>query len=205
MTAVTVELSPVTAEHSPEERALLLQIARLAIEKTLGGEMVETVAPSDRLGDLRGAFTSLHLDGDLRGCMGYLEAIHPLYRTVAETAICAAFFDPRFLPVTAEEAHALQIQISVLTAPRPILADEVVVGRHGLIVSAGSRRGLLLPQVAVEHGWGAEIFIEQTCLKAGLHPQAWRYGGRWKGFAPRFLGSVNFSPRNVLRLFFRRG
>jgi len=188
VTAVTVALPPVAAEHSLEERALLLQIAHLAIEKTLGGETVETAAPSERLGDLRGAFTSLRLDGELRGCMGYLEAIHPLYRTVAETAICAAFFDPRFLPVTAEEARALQIQISVLTSPRPILADEVVVGRHGLIVSAGRRRGLLLPQVAVEHGWEAEIFIEQTCLKAGLHPQAWRYGAALEGFCAEVFG-----------------
>ena len=97
-----------------------------------------------------------------------------LARAVAETACAAAFEDSRFLPVSSEEAPELKISLSVLSPLVPIKAEQVEVGRHGLVISDGRRRGLLLPQVAVEHGWDRETFLEQTCHKAGLPMDAWK-------------------------------
>src|SRR5271165_1538541 len=149
---------PTTSEYSQEERKLLLRLAHRSIEAALQGEKVELTAPSPHLAEMRGAFTTLHLRGRLRGCIGYVVPTHSLYRTVAETAQAAAFDDPRFSPVTAEEAPDLKIEISVLSPLQPIRPEEVVVGRHGLIISKCSRRGLLLPQVPVEWGWDRETF-----------------------------------------------
>ena len=100
----------------------------------------------------------------------------------------AAFHDPRFLPVSPEEAPGLEVEISVLSPLRPIAPEEVVVGRHGLVVSRGSYRGLLLPQVAVENGWNAATFLEQTCLKAGLPTDAWQHGAILQGFVAEVFG-----------------
>src|SRR5271169_651333 len=142
-----------TAEYSQPERELLLGLAHRAIEVALEGRKLDLTSPSGHLDEMRGAFTTLHLRGKLRGCIGYVVPTHSLYRTVAETAQAAAFEDPRFQPVTAEEAPGLSIEISVLSPPRPIRPEDVVVGVHGLIVTQGSRRGLLLPQVPVEWHW----------------------------------------------------
>jgi AmmeMemoRadiSam system protein A len=122
----------------------------------------------------RGVFTTLYLGDQLRGCVGYALPIRPLYRAVGETARAAAFEDSRFWPVTPEEASELKISLSVLSRLFPIAPGQVEVGRHGLVISDGSRRGLLLPQVPVENGWDRETFLEQTCRKAGLPREAWR-------------------------------
>jgi len=159
---------PTTSEYSQGERKLLLRLAHRSIEAALQGEKVELTAPSPHLAEMRGAFTTLHLHGRLRGCIGYVVPTHSLYRTVAETAQAAAFDDPRFSPVTAEEAPALRIEISVLSPLQPIRPEEVVIGVHGLVVTKGRHRGLLLPQVPVEWQWDRETFFAQTCLKAGL-------------------------------------
>ena len=119
---------------------------------------------------------------ELRGCVGYVAPVAPLYRAVAETARAAAFEDSRFLPVTQEEAPRLEVSLSVLSPLFPILPGAVEVGRHGLVISHGGRRGLLLPQVAVEHGWDRETFLEQTCRKAGLPLDAWRKGATIEAF-----------------------
>ena len=137
---------------------------------------------------MRGAFTTLHLRGRLRGCIGYVIPTHSLYRTVAETAQAAAFDDPRFPPVTAEEAPHLKVEISVLSPLQPIRPEEVVTGVHGLIVSKGGRRGLLLPQVPVEWGWDRETFLSQTCRKAGLPPDAWRQDIDLQAFTAEVFG-----------------
>jgi AmmeMemoRadiSam system protein A len=92
---------------------------------------------------------------------------------VAETAQAAAFDDPRFAPVTEEDAPLLTVEISVLSPLQPIRPEEVVVGVHGLVIAKNGRRGLLLPQVPVEWGWDRETFLAQTCLKAGLTPDSW--------------------------------
>jgi AmmeMemoRadiSam system protein A len=176
-------------EFTPEQRRLLLGIARAAIASGLAGEPLPDVpppslslaAPSSStspswagLMEPRGVFTTLYLGDQLRGCVGYALPIRPLYRAVGETARAAAFEDSRFWPVTPEEASELKISLSVLSRLFPIAPGQVEVGRHGLMISDGSRRGLLLPQVPVENGWDRETFLEQTCRKAGLPREAWR-------------------------------
>jgi AmmeMemoRadiSam system protein A len=162
-----------TSEYTQEERELLLQLAHHSIEAALSGRKLDLTPPNSHLGEMRGAFTTLHLEGRLRGCIGYVVPVHPLFQTVAETAQAAAFDDPRFQPVTPGEAPHLKVEISVLSPLRPIRPEEVVTGVHGLIVSRGGRRGLLLPQVPLEWNWDRETFLSQTCLKAGLPPDAW--------------------------------
>jgi len=164
-------------EYSPEERELLLRIAHAAIASALEKRELDASVPAqfaDHLSEPRGAFTTLYSKGKLRGCVGYPTALLPLYRTVIETARAAAFDDPRFVAVTPAEASDLRISISVLSPLRPIAAEAIDVGRHGLLITGGSRRGLLLPQVPVEHGWDRVTFLEQTCAKAGLPQDAWR-------------------------------
>lgn len=144
--------------------------------------------PSLHFSQLRGAFTTLYLDQKLRGCVGYPIAIVPLYRTVIETARAAAFDDPRFSPLTLIEAREVKVSLSVLSPLQPILADEVEVGRHGLVISLNGYRGLLLPQVPVERGWNRLTFLEQTCRKAGLPTNAWREGSVIEAFTAEVFG-----------------
>lgn len=183
------EISPIDnkeiqarAEYSPEERQLLLQTAHEAIVSSLQRREISTHPPSPHLAQPRGGFTTLYLNGKLRGCVGYPLAAFPLFQTVIETARSAAFEDPRFLPVTLEEVRQIAVSLSVLSPVRPIAADEIEIGRHGLIVSLGPRRGLLLPQVPLEHGWDRVTFLEQTCHKAGLSLDAWRQGATIEAF-----------------------
>jgi AmmeMemoRadiSam system protein A len=175
-------------EFSPEERKLLLSLAHQSIQASLHGQNFDVRPPSSHLAEPRGAFTTLHLQGKLRGCIGYVLASQPLYRTIAETARAAAFDDPRFQPVTPDEAPDLKVEISVLSVPQPISSECVVLGKHGLIVAQGSRRGLLLPQVPVEWGWDRETFLSQTALKAGLAPDAWRTGADLQAFTAEIFG-----------------
>ncbi len=130
-----------------------------------------------------GAFVTLktHPDGRLRGCIGYPEPVLPLSRAVVRAAISAATQDPRFYPLTPAELPRVTVEVSVLTPPEPLMAEDrerlpemIVVGRDGLIVRAGPWSGLLLPQVPVEWGWDSREFLDQTCLKAGLSPGCWR-------------------------------
>src|SRR5664279_1733066 len=180
--------TPRVSEYSQEERELLLQLAHRSIEAALAGRKLDLTPPSAHLGEMRGAFTTLHQGGKLRGCIGYVIPMHSLYRTVGETAQAAAFDDPRFQPVTDEEAHQLEIEISVLSPLRPIRPEEVVTGVHGLIVTKGGRRGLLLPQVPVEWHWDRETFLSQTCLKAGLPPDTWMQGIDLQAFTAEVFG-----------------
>ena len=145
-------------------------------------EPIDTTAPTPHLGELRGAFTTLHLQGRLRGCVGYVAAVYPLYRTVAETAVAAAFGDTRFNPVGIEEAPHIRTEISVLSPVFPIRPEDIEIGKHGLLITKDSRRGLLLPQVPVEHGWDRLMFLTQTCCKAGLPPDAWKHGATLEAF-----------------------
>ena len=178
------------AEYSPEERRILLRLAHAAIEAALEDRSLDLNPPNEHLAENRGAFTTLHLRNKLRGCIGYVFPAQSLYRTVADTARSAAFDDPRFNPVTPDEAPELKVEISVLSPLRPISPEEVVIGKHGLVVTYGGRRGLLLPQVPVEWGWDRTIFIEQTCMKAGLPPDAWLRGAELQGFTAEVFGDV---------------
>jgi AmmeMemoRadiSam system protein A len=169
-------------EFSPEERSLLLRLAHQAITATLEQREISLEPPSAHLAEPRGAFTTLYYRGGLRGCVGYVFPVTPLYRTIAESARGAAFDDSRFSPVTQDESLELQVSLSILTPPQPIQADQVEIGRHGLLISLGPYRGLLLPQVPVEHGWDRIAFLEQTCRKAGLPPTAWQTGATLQAF-----------------------
>jgi AmmeMemoRadiSam system protein A len=186
-----VPLSPpdVKPEYNVEERKFLLQIAHESIVSALQRHDLPSLAASSHLAELRGVFTTLYLEGRLRGCVGYPSAILPLYRATVETARAAAFEDPRFAPLTRAEANEIQISLSVLSRLRPITPEEIQIGRHGLVISEGPRRGLLLPQVPAEHGWDRTTFLEQTCLKAGLPPDAWRRGASIEGFTAEVFGN----------------
>ena len=183
--------SPVAAEsgeYSQDERALLLRLAADSILSALEHREISFDPPSDHLAQPRGVFTSLHLHGELRGCVGYVLPVSSVYRAVAETARAAAFEDTRFYPVSREEAPALEIELSILTPPYAISAEAVEVGRHGLLVSMAGHRGLLLPQVPIEHGWDRETFLQQTCRKAGLPVDAWRKGALIEAFTAEVFG-----------------
>lgn len=161
-----------------EQRGRLLWIARESIEQVLAGSRLELdlATLDDELKRPSGAFVSLHDDGgDLRGCIGSIHAVAPLAHAVASSAVNAAFRDPRFPPVTHHELATLHIEISVMSPIQLIASiDEIEVGRDGLIISRGSRAGLLLPQVATDYAWDRETFLSQTCIKAGLPAECWR-------------------------------
>lgn len=165
---------------SEEARRQLLTLARGTLEADFRGEPPPRLG-SDRaetFGEPRALFVTLRKQGQLRGCIGTLAPEGDLTRSVPRFARQAAFADPRFPALTAEELPACTIEISVLTPPRPVAdAHEIVVGRDGLIIELGGRRGLLLPQVATEWGFDRERFLAEVSRKAGLPPDAWRHAG----------------------------
>ncbi len=173
---------PFVLAVTEEDRRFLLHTARVAILDCLKKQKRPVPAPGQECSKLvsmeLGAFVTLELDGTLRGCIGQLTGQGPLYATVARMACAAAFKDHRFAPLTAEEAEQVTLSISIMgpVCPCPD-ATRVKVGRHGLVVQRGAHTGLLLPQVAVERGWDREMFLDQTCCKAGLAPGVWRVSG----------------------------
>lgn len=175
-------------EFSPEERTLLLQLAHESILSALEHREMALDRPSPHLAEPRGAFSSLYLHGQLRGCVGYVQPVSAVFLAVADTARAAAFQDTRFHPVTLDEARDLQIELSILSVPQPLAPEAVEVGRHGLLISMAGCRGLLLPQVALEHHWDRATFLEQTCRKAGLPPDAWQKGAAIEAFTAEVFG-----------------
>jgi AmmeMemoRadiSam system protein A len=167
---------------------LLLRLAHESILSALEARAIPLDPPSPHLAQPRGVFTTLHLSGQLRGCVGFVLPVDSVYRVVAETARAAAFEDTRFYPVTLEEALQLQVELSILSPPLPIAAEAVEVGRHGLLIGMHGRRGLLLPQVPVEHHWDRVIFLQQTCRKAGLPLDAWEKGATIEAFTAEIFG-----------------
>ncbi len=176
------------SEFSHEERTLLLQLAHDSILSALENHEVSLDPPSPHLAEPRGAFTSLYLNGELRGCVGYVLPVSSVYRAVIDTARAAAFEDARFYPVTIEEARQLNIELSILSPPLSISPEEVEVGRHGLLISLAGQRGLLLPQVPAERNWDRITFLQQTCRKAGLPPDAWQRGALIEAFTAEVFG-----------------
>lgn len=162
------------------ERDMLLKLARQTVTAVLNGQPPPSPADSDVPADVRrdgACFVTLQNRGDLRGCIGNMIAQGPLYRAVIRNAVSAATEDYRFAnnPVTARELPQIHIEISYLTPMRRISdVREIVIGRHGLYIVSGNRRGVLLPQVAYERGWSRGEFLEQVCHKAGLPPDAWK-------------------------------
>lgn len=167
-------------EHfAPADQSRLLAIARQALE--LRVRRLPAAAPDTRTPlDLpRGAFVSIHRGPHLRGCLGRITPDWAIGRVVAYLAEAVSHADPRFDPVGLDELGDLHIEVSVLTPEREMKrVEEIQVGRHGLIVERGGRRGLLLPQVAVEHGWDPVTFLDHTCLKAGLPSGTWLLDAR---------------------------
>ncbi|MBN2322412.1 MAG: AmmeMemoRadiSam system protein A [Spirochaetes bacterium] len=162
-----------------EEKRALLDLARSTIRARLDRTPPPSEdAPSSTLKEPRGAFVTLHKKGALRGCIGIVEAIKPLWRTVSEMALASAFSDPRFPPLLKEEYDGIEIEISVMSPVRKVdTVDEIEVGTHGIIIKRGFQQGLLLPQVATEEGWDRETFLEHTCYKAGLGGGCWKRQG----------------------------
>src|SRR6267154_964848 len=160
---------------SNDDCRALLDLARRAISTAVIEKQILDIPPySAALAHPAAAFVTLHRNGQLRGCVGQVESPGPLAETVARAAISAAIHDSRFPEVRADELEKLEIEISVISVPEPILPEAIVIGFHGLLVVNGEKRGLLLPQVAGERKWSAERFLEETCDKAGLPPDVWR-------------------------------
>lgn len=129
--------------------------------------------------ELRGVFVTLHLEGQLRGCIGYPYPVMPLGKAIVDSAINACSRDPRFACVLPSELKRIEVEVTILTkpetydVPKKKLPELVRVGKDGLIVTKGPHSGLLLPQVAPEWGFDSLEFLGQTCVKAGLPPDAW--------------------------------
>jgi AmmeMemoRadiSam system protein A len=157
-------------------RTVLLSIARGAIHAAVTGAQAPAVSDAAILHEERGVFVTLTHGGRLRGCIGRIEADIPLSALLPLMAVASATEDPRFPAVSARELDGLHIEISLLT-PLALLASPgtIEIGRHGLLVHARGRRGVLLPQVAAEYGWNADEFLAQTCLKAALPADAWKH------------------------------
>jgi uncharacterized protein len=166
-------MMPILDEAAKKE---LLALARATLSSYFEtGRAPEYLAENPELVRLSGAFVSLHNGEDLRGCIGILSADVELYRTVQRCVLSAALEDTRFHPVSGEEVGDLKIEISVLSALERVADVQLIdPGRHGLMISLGGSRGLLLPQVASKYGWDRETFLAQTCRKAGLPAHAWR-------------------------------
>jgi len=173
-------------ELSLEEGAFLVKLAREAVEKAFVGEKVklERGKPSSKLWKRGAAFVTIEKlragSKELRGCIGFVEPVAPLVEVVVDAALAAAFEDPRFPPLRASELPFVTFEVTVLSEKKPLPSSPlerpkfVEVGKMGLIAKRGPFSGLLLPQVAVEHGWTSEEFLEYTCIKAGLDPSCWR-------------------------------
>jgi len=160
---------------SKEEKRILLVTARNSIISRLEKKDVRFPRPTDLLLKECGAFVTLHKQGKLRGCIGYITAVKPLYKTVREVARSSAFSDPRFPPVTEDEIPLLEIEISVLTPLKRITSlDEIELGTHGIMIKRGFSSGLLLPQVATEQNWDRDTFLTHTCFKAGFPGDCWK-------------------------------
>lgn len=174
--------SPTIGGHElgAADRAALLRLARETLTAWSGRRPLPALPDVAGARERRGAFVTLTERGALRGCIGHLGSDRPLAEVVREMTVAAAQDDPRFPPVGPDEAQGLRLDISVLTEPQaldPVNPEQIAVGRDGLIVRRGARSGVLLPQVAVEHGLDAAAFLSAACTKAGLAPAAWRERG----------------------------
>ncbi len=161
-----------------------MKTAREIIEKHVKGEEIENIPLPKKFDAKGGVFVTLNKypSGDLRGCIGYPEPVFSLKKAIPQAAVSATQ-DPRFFPLGPKELDEITVEVTLLTPPEDVefddpfeLPEKIECGRDGLIISKGPYSGLLLPQVPVEHGWNVEQFLDHTCLKAGLIPDAWRKG-----------------------------
>ncbi len=180
------------------DRRALLDLARHALtQSVLHGGLPDIPPPAGGLAEPAGVFVSIHHQGRLRGCLGKVEAIASLAEAVVFCAVSVSRDDPRFEPVRAEELPGLEIEISVLSRLEPITPEQIEVGRHGLLVRRGVFRGLLLPQVPAHYHWSSERFLEEACVKAGLHREAWRDPEtRIEAFTAEVFSEAEFHPES---------
>jgi uncharacterized protein len=166
----------VQKELTPNEKSALLDIARKAIEMYIQtGETYIEPREEMSLNVRSGCFVTIKQNGRLRGCIGNFQSELPLFREVTEMAVASATKDPRFYPLKAEDLQSITLEISVLSPLHKIEGiEEIEVGSHGIYLEKGYYRGVLLPQVAIEHQWDRETFLKQTCLKAGLPTDSWK-------------------------------
>ncbi|HXJ17525.1 MAG TPA: AmmeMemoRadiSam system protein A [Candidatus Polarisedimenticolia bacterium] len=183
------------------EKQLLLELARRAVTAAVERrEFLETLPEEAKLSRSGGAFVTLHHRGRLRGCIGQIVSTGSLPRIVAYSAKAAALEDPRFPPVRTDELAELEIELSVLSLLEEIAPERVEAGKHGLIVSRGGQRGVLLPQVATQFRWTAERFLEETCVKAGFERDAWRESGtQIYAFTAEVFSESEFCPDRYAR------
>ncbi len=167
---------------NPKDGQALIRLARDAISSTLIKRKIEISDDiKKKFSEKSGVFVTLYKGDELRGCIGYTEAIFPMWQAVTKAALAAAFEDPRFPRIENNEMDKIRIEMSVLTEPELIdvkdpnkYFNEIEVGKHGLIVDYSYYKGLLLPQVATEYNWDVSTFLDNTCLKAGLPRDMWR-------------------------------
>ncbi len=182
---------------SRAEKKLLLDLARTTIRTVLDGGSHEHVTVDEgkltpALREQRGVFVTLHKDHDLRGCIGYILPMLPLWRAVVENARNAAFGDPRFAPLKPDEFERIDIEISVLTVPDTIKdISEFRVGIDGIILKKGFHQAVFLPQVAPEQGWDAQTTLKYLSMKAGLPPNGWASGAVFETFQAEVFGEAD--------------
>ncbi|MFC2169357.1 AmmeMemoRadiSam system protein B [Acidobacteriota bacterium] len=174
--AIYTESPPPSFGLSEKEKKELLVLARSAIQHCiLENEIIDHKTQNPAFQAEKGVFVTIKKNGGLRGCIGFIEPALPLDHAVIQAAVFAATRDSRFPPVSRPELKDLEIEISVLSPLKKVLNPQnIEVGKHGLVIAAGSKRGLLLPQVAVENNWSRKTFLEQACLKAGLQKNDWK-------------------------------
>jgi len=167
---------PVFEMLTEQQKEKIIGIARETLSCYLSGnELPPLIVEDPVLREKRGVFVTLKKAGELRGCIGYIQPVKPLYESVRDMTIQSATGDPRFHAVTHDELKDISIEISVLTVPKKVDAKDIVLGRDGVIVARGHRQGVFLPQVADETGWSKEEFMSNLCLhKAGLPPDSWK-------------------------------
>ncbi len=176
------------------EKLAVLRIARHILTSAVAQRDVPREFPECECAQRSaGAFVTLRRRGRLRGCIGQIASSDSLLQVVIHCTKAAALEDPRFEPVRPEELPEIEIEISVLSPAVEITPDRIEIGRHGLIVSRGWQRGVLLPQVAVEFRWSPERFLQETCAKAGLERDAWRHPEiRVEGFTAEVFSESEF-------------
>jgi AmmeMemoRadiSam system protein A len=181
---------------SREEQAILIDLARRSVAVRLESRPLPRLeAKTPRLLLNQGAFVSLYRRAALCGCVGMVLPERALAETVAACAAAAATEDPRFVPLKATELPELTIEVSALDPPFPVADPSLItIGTHGLLITLGRRRGLLLPQVAVEQGWDLPTFLEEVCLKAGLPSDAWARGAILEAFSAQVFSDRGSPP-----------
>ena len=172
-------------ELNDQQRNALLDLAYQTIVQYLSTRQTPAPQITDpALAQPCGAFVTLHRHGDLRGCIGHIIADQPLYQIVQQMAVSAAMYDPRFDSMSMSEMDDLDIEISALSPMQTITdPEQLLVGTHGILITKGVHRGLLLPQVATERQWDRYAFLEAVCQKAGLPPGSWKHGAQLQVFS----------------------